>query len=451
MLNVGGFQAQDCGSLSRRAFVRAAAGLPLAGLLSRALGADKSAEIASPASAGRARSVLVVWLWGGPSHLDTFDPKPDAPAEYRGPFATIATRTPGVRYSELLPKLAARSDRCSLVRTNVNFSGDHLEAGSIGLTGAIEGPGGHPPNFGSILARRRRNEPLPPFVSIANGAIGDGRGPMKGFGGGTWGSAYDPFLVTCRDSGKVEIPALELPTGLALERLEDRRELNRSLDELARRVDQPGSSGWDHLTEQAYELVASRDARHAFDLSREPQNVRDAYGQTSFGQSCLLARRLVEARVPYVQVNWSQYVEVLYPFSDYGWDTHADNFELLADWHGPLLDRVLSVLLDDLGERGLLEETLVVALGEFGRTPLINTIGSRDHWHQCYFSLWAGAGVEPGRVLGESDARGEHPLTMPVTPATVGATILDRVGLSSAQRAELRVLESGRVLHELFS
>jgi len=290
---------------------------------------------------------------------------------------------------------------------------------------------------------------LPPFVSIARGAVGDGRGPMKGYGGGTWGTAYDPFLVACSDAGRVEIPALELPTGLRLERLDDRRDLNQQLDSLARRVEQSGSAQWDHLADQAYGLVASHEARQAFDLSREPDQVRDAYGHTSFGQSCLLGRRLIEAGVPYVQVNWSQYVEVLYPFSDYGWDTHADNFELLADWHGPLLDRVLSVLLDDLGERGLLEETLVVALGEFGRTPRINDIGSRDHWHQCYFSLWTGAGVEPGRVVGESDPRGEHPLTVPVTPATVGATILDRAGMTSAQRAELRVLDGGRVLHEL--
>ena len=170
---------------------------------------------------------------------------------------------------------------------------------------------------------------------------------------------------------------------------------------------------------------------------------------TSFGQSCLLGRRLVEAGVPYVQVNWSEFVEVFYTFSDYGWDTHADHFELLADWHGPLLDRVFSTLLDDLEQRGLLETTLVVCMGEFGRTPRINNIGSRDHWHPCYFSAWVGGGVQPGRVIGESDPRGEHPKTYPVTPAMVGTTMLELAGMNTAARAELGVLSGGTVIDGL--
>ncbi len=163
----------------------------------------------------------------------------------------------------------------------------------------------------------------------------------------------------------------------------------------------------------------------------------------------MLGRRLVEAGVPYVQVNWSQYVEVLFPFSDYGWDTHADNFGLMVDWHGPLLDRVLSTLLDDLEERGLLESTLLLCMGEFGRTPRINNIGSRDHWHHCFFSFWAGGGVQPGRVIGESDRYGEHPLTDPITPAMVGTTILDLAGMTTAQRADRGVLEGGQVIDAL--
>jgi uncharacterized protein (DUF1501 family) len=154
--------------------------------------------------------------------------------------------------------------------------------------------------------------------------------------------------------------------------------------------------------------------------------------------------------VPYVQVNWSQYVEVFFPGPyDYGWDTHSDNFGLLADWHGPLLDHVFSTVLDDLEPRGLLATTLVVCMGEFGRTPRINAIGSRDHWHECYFSVWAGAGVQPGRVIGESDRHGEHPATTPITPAMVGTTILELAGVNSAARSELKVLEGGRVIHEL--
>jgi uncharacterized protein (DUF1501 family) len=187
------------------------------------------------------------------------------------------------------------------------------------------------------------------------------------------------------------------------------------------------------------------------DLAREPAATRTAYGQTAFGQSCLLGRRLVEAGVPYVQVNWSRFVEVFYPFSDYGWDTHADNFGLLAEWHGPLFDRVFSTLLDDLQERELLATTLVLCMGEFGRTPRINDIGSRDHWPGCYFSLWAGGGVQPGRTIGESDPRGEVPATEPITPAMVGTTVLEAAGINSAARSELRVLTGGRVIHELFA
>jgi hypothetical protein len=452
MLEVGSFQVHDCQGVSRRAFLQAAVAVPWAwGLCSL-----PSGRAAGPSP--RARSVLLVWLGGGPSHLDLFDPKPRAPVEYRGPFRTIATRTPGARFTELLPRLAARSDRFSLIRTNINFNGGHRPAGSIALTGGLASDGGedvggkpgrYPPNFGSVLTRHRGAGRLPSFISLARGPIGDGVGQIFGHGGGTWGKSYDPLLVRCSEEGHVDIPALNLFEGLTPARLSERRAVLEELDRLRQSADQARFRNWDKLHRQTFALLTSPGAREAFDLSREPVKVREAYGQTSFGQSCLLGRRLVEAGVPYVQVNWSQYVEVFYPFSDYGWDTHADNFGLLADWHGPLLDRVFSTLLDDLRERGLLETTLVVCMGEFGRTPRINSIGSRDHWHPCYFSVWAGGGVHPGRVIGESDARGEHPATEPVTPAMVGTTILELAGVDTAARAQLKVLETGRVIHEL--
>ena len=397
----------------------------------------------------KARSVLLVWLGGGPSHLDLFDPKPKAPVEYRGPFATIATRTPGVRYTELIPKLAARSDRFSLIRSNVNFHDGHREAGSIALTGASAASTVYPPNFGSVVARERGHDALPRFISIARGAIGDGVGPIQGYGGGTWGRGFDPFLIGCTDKGQVEMPSLKLADGLSPARLADRRYLLGEIDRLRRTADAGGHDVWDSLQQRAYALLTSPAGIAALDLSRESAATRAAYGQTSFGQSCLLGRRLVEAGVPYVQVNWSRFVEVFYPFSDYGWDTHADHFGLTADWHAPLFDRVFSTLLDDLDDRGLLETTLVICMGEFGRTPRINEIGSRDHWHSCYFSLWAGGGVQPGRTIGESDARGEHPVSEGITPAMVGATVLELSGINSARRAELRVLLEGRVVHEL--
>jgi hypothetical protein len=381
-----------------------------------------------------------------------FDPKPKAPAEYRGPLATIATRTPGVRFTELVPRLAAMSDRFALVRSNVNFDAGHREAGSIALTGAGAAvkSGVYPPNFGSILARHRGAGSLPPFISLARGPIGDGVGPIQGSGGGTWGQGYNPFLIGCSETGALSIPSLRLAEGITPARLADRRAVLQELDRARRLADAGALRTWDQLHQKAYALLASPATQAALDLAREPAAVREAYGRTSFGQSCLLGRRLVEAGVPYVQVNWSQYVEVFYPFSDYGWDTHADNFGLMAEWHGPLLDRVLATLLEDLDRRRLLETTLLLCMGEFGRTPRINAIGSRDHWHHCYFSIWAGAGIQPGRVVGESDARGEHPATEPITPAMVGTTILERAGVSSADRAAMRVLEGGRVIHELF-
>ncbi len=443
MLRVGSFRAGDCQGVSRREFVLAALAAPFA------WGLPASVPGSAPQGGPRARSILLVWLGGGPSHLDMFDPKPNAIAEYRGPFSTIATRIPGVRFTEILPKLAERSNRFSLIRTNVNFDGGHREAGSIALTGAAVGPRGYPPNFGSIVARQRGASALPPFISLARGPIGDGVGPVYGYGGGTWGRRYDPFMVSCSETGQVDIPDLRLIDGLTPQRLADRRLLVGELDRLRRQADSSQPDQWDTLFRQAHALLESPAARQAFDLSREPARMREAYGHTSFGQSCLLGRRLVEAGVPYVQVNWSQYVEVFYPFSDYGWDTHADNFGLHADWLCPQLDGVFSTLLDDLERRGLLRTTLVICMGEFGRTPRINSIGSRDHWHQVYFSLWAGGGVQPGRVVGESDRRAEYPATEPITPPMVGTTMLELAGIDTQARAQLRVLEGGRVIHEL--
>ncbi|HEV3120984.1 MAG TPA: DUF1501 domain-containing protein, partial [Isosphaeraceae bacterium] len=396
MIEIGSFRSATCEGFTRRSFLRMAAAAPLGlGITSAA------AQAANPEA--KARSILVVWLGGGPSHLDLFDPKPKAPAEFRGPFATIPTRAPGVRFTELLPRLAGRSDRFALVRSNVNLDGGHREAGSIALTGAsgVMPSGIYPPNFGSVVARHRGAGDLPPFISLARGPIGDGVGPVQGSGGGLWGQSYDPFLIGCSEAGALSIPSLKLAEGLTLARLADRRSVMQELDRVRRTADSPSFELWDHLHQKAFALLSSPATHAALDLSREPEKARAAYGHTSFGQSCLLGRRLVEAGVPYVQVNWSQFVEVFYQFSDYGWDTHADNFGLLADWHGPLLDRVLSMLIDDLRERGLLETTLLVCMGEFGRTPRINAIGSRDHWHQCYFSLWAGAGVRAGAVIGE--------------------------------------------------
>ena len=439
MLSVGSFRSDLHGSVSRRSFLTTAASAPIALGLA---GAEAK-------TLAKAKSVIVLWLWGAPSHIDTCDPKPNAASEIRGPFGTIPTRTTGVRFTELFPKTAARSDRFALVRSNVNFDGDHLKAGSIGLTGGVEGRDALIPNFGSIVARHRGGKDLPAFMSIGRGNPRDVVGPMKGFGGGAWGRNFDPLLVGCSEAGETDIPALKLLDGLSPAALDDRRKLLGDFDRIRRETD-GGIDKWDSAKQRAFALLTAPEARKALDISQESQGVREAYGHTSFGQSALLARRLAQAGVPYIQVNWSQYVEAMTPNCDFGWDTHVFNFDLLPDRHGPIFDRVYSALLDDLRDRGMLDSTLVLAMGEFGRTPRINRQASRDHWPQCYFSMWAGCGIRGGAVIGDSDKTGAAPLTEPITPGMVGATILELAGVDSQARAELRVLPGERTIHELF-
>ncbi|MCH2401421.1 MAG: DUF1501 domain-containing protein, partial [Pirellulales bacterium] len=443
MIEIGGFRTGYGGKITRRSLLRASFATPFTGLLQ------------SPTLAGenRAKSVILLWLWGGPSHLDTFDPKPRAPVEIRGPFSPIATQTPGLQFTELLPLLASRSQRFSVVRTNTNLTNVHRVAGSIALTGS-EGRNGdndYAPNFGSVLQRvHPAAGELPPFVAVTPGKLRTAIGPLKGYGGGRWGNSYDPFPVQCNDRSEVYLPTLKLLEGLSLARLDDRRRLLRELDQLTRSGEQSRPEQWTAQHQKAFRLLASAAGRRAFDLSAEPARVRASYGRSQFGQSCLLARRLVETGVPYIQVNWSKWVENIYDGrTDFGWDTHWLNFEHLADRHAPILDRALSALLDDLSERGLLADTLVLAMGEFGRTPKISDNGGRDHWARCYSSLWAGGGIQPGRVVGSSDARGYDPVTGGIGPDRVGATLLERAGITSAQRAALNVLPNAQAIEGL--
>lgn len=442
MLNVGSFRAKSCAGVGRRSFLQLAGSMPLA------LGAaGGSAFGAAPT---KAKSVLFVFLWGAPSHLDTCDPKPDAPAEYRGPFGVIPTRTPGVQFTELLPGMARRSDRYSLVRSHTTTAPGHPDAGTVALTGFAETPAPPQPNFGSIVAKHRGNRgKLPPFFSIANGVVMDGSRRIEGYGGGTLSQAYDPFLVGCSEAGQVNFPALQLLDQLHPLRIQDRRRLSALLDHAEERVDQLPQQAWTSTMRSAYDLLLDPAARKAFDLTLETPETRARYGHTTFGQSSLMALRLVEAGVPYVQLNYSRHVEAINPGFEFGWDTHIYNFELLQDQHCPILDRAFCALLDDLYDRGLINDTLVVMMGEFGRTPRISARAARDHWPPCYFSIWAGGGVEPGRVIGASDKRGEHPVTESYSPLAVGTTIAQLAGLDTQARAEMNVLADGRVIEGL--
>jgi uncharacterized protein (DUF1501 family) len=441
MLDIGSFPARTCAGFGRRSFLRIAASAPLA------LGLDTAT--AAPAKA-RAKSVIFVFLWGAPSHLDTCDPKPDAPADYRGPYGVIPTRTPGVHFTELLPRLAQQSQRFTLIRSHVASNAGHPQGGTVALTGFDEVPGPIQPNFGAIIARSRgQSGKLPSFVSLARGPLADSTTPIRGFGGGTLGARYDPFMIGCSESGEVNIPALQVLGDLNPARISDRKALLAQLDQAPRALEQAGLQSWGRNYQQAYDLLMEPAARSAFDLTREKPAVRARYGQTVFGQSALMARRLVEAGVPYVQLNYSRHPEAITPGFEFGWDTHIYNFELLQDQHCPIFDRVFTALLDDLHERGLIDRTLVVCMGEFGRTPKINNRASRDHWTRCYFSLWAGAGLPVGRVLGGSDRLGAEVRGDPVTPLMVGTTIMELAGIDTQARAELRVLPEGKVIDGL--
>jgi hypothetical protein len=456
MLLLGQQRQHTCQRVTRRAFVQAGAssvlGLSLADLLRvRAQGGTLG---------GSAKSVLLLWLWGGPSHLDTWDPKPDAPADFRGPFTPIATRVPGVRICELFPRIAALANTFTIIRSLHTGSNDHGVAGTIGLTGSSAGalnlggamlPGGARPATGSVVAKvRAAKAKLPPFM-VVGGKLHQGKKPIIGEGAGPLGAMYDPFRLEYHPSAGTQIPALQLSSELTPERLGDRRQLLHAFSDLARHAESLRSStALDEYRAQAFEMLLSPSARAMFDLSHEPPRVAERYGRTRFGQSCLLARRLIEYGVPFVQVNWSDHVEAEEDSGDGGWDHHYRNFQIMQDRHAPWLDQTYSALLSDLRERGLLDKTLVLAVGEFGRMPKINDKAGRDHWEHCYSALVAGGGIRGGRVIGASDPRGEKPHERPITPADLAATIHHMVGITSEQAQTLGLAVKGHVVEELF-
>ena len=396
---------------------------------------------------GKAKSVMMVWLWGGPSHIDTFDPKPNAPSGIRGPFKTIPTQSAGVHFTELLPRLAQRSNRIAVVRST-RFSGAH---DMLVLTGQRKTGASQEPNFGSIIARDRPMVGMPSFVSVMPRTVlthGFQCNKVPGYSAGRLGAGYNPFFVRCASDSEVSIPSLQLMEGLTPDRLADRRTLQSEMDKLKLFADSPAMSVLDKQNDSAFTMLTSKDAMRAFDLSQENPRTIASYGRTSFGQSLLLGRRLVEAGVPYVHVNWSLGVDGLAEDATMGWDTHRNGFGQMMTHHCPVFDRAFSALLDDMHDRGLLESTLIVATGEMGRTPKINDEGGRDHWATCS-TVWAGGGVEGGRVIGATDLNGGEPTTTPVSALMVGTTIAEAMGIDSQRRAEMKVLEGGSVIDGL--
>jgi len=404
----------DCEGFHRRDFLK----IGTAGLLGLTLPELLRLEAqASPQSRARAKakSIIMVWLAGGPATIDMWDLKPDAPEGIRGEFKPIKTNVPGIEICEHLPMLAKVMDKCTIVRSLYHNIGAH-ELGTVYMT-----TGNRPslsikyPSLGSICAKVLPTpKGVPPYVTfglLRNGNAG---------GGGYLGTAYNPFEVEGQPGSKnMRVRGISLPTGFSLEDLENRNKLLETFEASFRTLDEAAdlAAGLDRFHQQALDILRSDKTKKAFDLDQEPPALRARYGQDSFGQAALAARRLIEAGVRFVTIGTG------------GWDTHSNNFTTLKQRLLPPVDRTVSALLEDLAQRGLLESTIVYVAGEFNRTPKINQRAGRDHWGRSMAVVLAGGGFKGGFVYGSTDAQGMVPATNPCTPDDICATMFSLLGL----------------------
>ncbi len=389
----------------------------------------------------KAKTVVFLYQFGGPSHLETFDMKPNAPDGMRSLFGTIASSLPGLNVCEHLPQTAKVMHKVTLIRSMRHTMKNHNSASYYALTGKAPPVDDIRlrdslelfPAYGSVVDRvSPLTNGLPTFVAyphvIRDGAITPGQHASF------LGKAHDPLLVTeDPNSSNFKLPQLSLPSNLTPDRLANRRAMQELINQQSKLLDYSAKAqGLDAYYERALSMLNSQKVRKAFDLSKEPKEIRDAYGRTTYGQGCLLARRLVEAGVKFVNVYFSPSIGGQKTDSG-GWDTHGFNntrmFPILKARHMPITEHTLPVFLNDLDERGLLDETLVVWMGEFGRTPKINDNISRDHWPQCYTVLLAGGGVKRGYIHGASDRHGAYPDRDPVSPDDLAATMFHLLGI----------------------
>jgi hypothetical protein len=436
MIAIGGSDVYLCEGTTRREWLRAG-GLAALGLTLPRLLAGRAAEPAASraGSFGRAKSCILVFLFGAPAHQDIWDLKPDAPSAVRGEFRPIASSIPGIQFGEHVPRIAGQAHRLAVVRSVSHPDNTHTVAMHAMLTGRRHAqpetnPRNQPtdfPCFGAAVQYLCPGRgPLPSGVSLNAPAnqVSANNHIFPGFFAGFLGSAYDPLFVP-QDPSRPDFHPFPAAAGAASQRLADCRVLLAEVDRQRRSLEAAAAvRSFDDYHEKALSLVTSPAARRAFDLAREPDRARDRYGPSAFGQGLLLARRLVEAGVRLVTVNWAR--------DDAFWDTHADNFRLLKNSLLPPFDRGFAALLDDLAERGLLGETLVICLGEFGRTPRINGSAGRDHWAACNSVVLAGGGIKGGQVVGASDRIAAYPATAPVSPADLAATIYHALGIDGA-------------------
>ena len=408
-----------CNGLNRREVLRVGA---LTSLGVSVLDLVRTRTLA--ADAPRAKSCILVWLDGGPSHLETFDLKPNAPTEVRGPFQAIPTSVAGVSISECLPGLAQRMDKLAVICSMTSPLGEHNFGTHYLQTGYKPTPVLEYPTFGSVVAHQRKTKGILP-ANIAIPAYRVGGANLTG--AGYLPTETRPFSVggdPAKPGFRVRDLAPLASTGLTLDRLKRRQQFAREIDRLTETLDSSG--GIDPQMAQAFDLTTNATARKAFELDDETPETRRRYGSKTVGQSCLLARRLAERGVPFVTVNHR------------GWDTHEQLYTRLKEGYTgakkpvgliPSLDLALSGLLDDLQDRRLLDETLVVVMGEFGRTPKLNSRGGRDHWPRVFSVALAGGGIRGGQVIGASDAVGESPQDRPVTPSDLARTIYTLLGI----------------------
>jgi hypothetical protein len=455
MLNLIGQPSRCCAGVSRRSLLKAGwlglAGLGLPDLL-RARAAHAEAGRPTPDDL----SVILVWLDGGPPQHETYDPKPDAPSEFKGPFQPIATSVPGVSFAEVLPHQARLMHRMSVIRSMHHDNGDHFAAAHWMLTGFLGSNAStlapQYPSVASVIAKVKgaKRSGMPAYVGLP---YTHSVGLTPGYHGGAYlGVAYNPFSADGDPNGDgYRVPNLALPAGIDPHRFDDRRGLLTAFDAARRDADASGlMDGLDRFTQEAYGMVTGPAARAAFDLSKESPKLRDRYGRHTWGQSALLARRLVEAGVRFVTLTYG------------GWDMHS-SIERSMRNAGPPLDNAVGSLIDDLEVRGLLDRTIVFVMGEFGRTPRINTGGvpgadpnpGRDHWGEVMSVMIAGGGIAGGQVIGSSNARGEVPRDRPLMPQDLAVTLYRKLGidpeLAFTNRAgrPIPINAGGRAIEEL--
>jgi hypothetical protein len=472
MLSILGRPRRQCSGVTRRELLQAAG----TGLFGVNLSSVLAAQASNPVGRARARSVMFLYLFGGPSQLETFDMKPEAADRIRGPFRPIASRTPGLRICEHLPRLAAMSDKYAVIRTMTHRHNDHNACHYI-QTGhpmppAPRGAAGVDatdkdwPAMGSVveyLDRRAGQRDFPSYVYLPNrlGHIQgyDRLGQYAGWLGRSYnalattirknGPGDNPYFRSCTDSDlDFRIQGLDATDDVTLNRLDTRRRLVEQFDEQCRRLDSASLRSFDQFRQQAFTLTTSGRMREALDIRREPEAVRDRYGRHLFGQSTLMGRRMIEAGARFVTVLWDA------P-DGYSWDSHIHSEDVQRHLL-PGLDQTLSALLTDLENRGLLQETLVVCLGEMGRTPMGTNRWGRGHWSHCFPAVLAGAGIRGGLVYGRSDKDAAYPADNPVSPEDLAATIFHALGLdpdtriNDPQNRPVPLLDSGTPLR-LFS